>query len=351
MKPFISAAPSMVLSVAISASSAARADVPPDDADFRRAASWASQTAQSVEDALFAWLERTQSTDEVRRRARLAWDQAIGNDDLLFALISAAAEAHPLARDLYERTTQSITSASLPNPQWREDSSLDPFLRDNLRLFVGRFLVHTAQHEEALSYLRELDPGDVVDPAGLLFYRAVAGHQLLKRDEAIESLSALLEREDELPRRYATLAPRMLKDLESLEDDSLDHISRRMGDIRRRLDFGHAGPKVRLLEDGVIASLDKLIEEIEQQQQNAQQAAASGQSGGSRSSSPAEDSFPLGGKGPGRVAKKDLGDGRGWGSLDPKEREDVLQQIGQDFPAHYREVIQEYFRKMAESRE
>ena len=64
-----------------------------------------------------------------------------------------------------------------------------------------------------------------------------------------------------------SLARLMQADLEALKDESLDHIARRMDDIRRRLDLGRAGPKVREVEDGVIASLDKLIEEMEKQQQ------------------------------------------------------------------------------------
>ncbi len=55
----------------------------------------------------------------------------------------------------------------------------------------------------------------------------------------------------------------------------------------------------------------------------------------------------LGGKGPGNVTKKDIGDGAGWGNLPPKEREEAMQQIGRDFPSHYRDVIEQYFRRLA----
>jgi hypothetical protein len=33
--------------------------------------------------------------------------------------------------------------------------------------------------------------------------------------------------------------------------------------------------------------------------------------------------------------------------LPAKEREEAMQQIGKDFPSHYREVIEQYFRKLA----
>ena len=66
-----------------------------------------------------------------------------------------------------------------------------------------------------------------------------------------------------------------------------------------------------------------------------------------RSSNPARDSRPMGGKGPGEVTKKDIGSGSGWGDVPPKEREEAMQQIGRDFPSQYREAIEQYFRRLA----
>ncbi len=121
-----------------------------------------------------------------------------------------------------------------------------------------------------------------------------------------------------------------------------------MEDIRRRLDLGRAGPKVRGVEDGVIASLDKLIDKLEEQQQAAAAAAAAAAKksgrGGAMPNAPLPDSRPMELKGPGEVAKRDIGDGSGWGNLPPRERDEALQQIGKDFPAHYRDVIEQYFR-------
>ena len=102
---------------------------------------------------------------------------------------------------------------------------------------------------------------------------------------------------------------------------------------------------MRKVEDGVIESLDKMIKKIEDQQQKQQQSESGSDS--IRSSSPAPDSRPLGGKGPGEVAKKNIGSGSGWGNLPPKEREEAMQEIGRDFPSHYRDAIEQYFRRLA----
>jgi hypothetical protein len=60
-----------------------------------------------------------------------------------------------------------------------------------------------------------------------------------------------------------------------------------------------------------------------------------------------QDSNPGGGSGPGEVDPKKTGARAGWGNLPPKQRQEALQQIAKGLPAHYREVIEEYFRKLA----
>ncbi len=97
---------------------------------------------------------------------------------------------------------------------------------------------------------------------------------MLHKTEGLKSIAKLLEQKKTIPRRYAQMAELMQADLAGLEDDSLDHISRRMNDVTRRLDIGHAGKRVRGIEDGIIASLDKLIKQKEDE------AAAAGSSSG-----------------------------------------------------------------------
>jgi hypothetical protein len=148
-----------------------------------------------------------------------------------------------------------------------------------------------------------------------------------------------------LPLRFQQVAQLVERDLSALEDESLDHIARRMRDVRRRLDYGRAGEKVQTVEKGVLESLDKKIEDLEKQQQQQQSSASSG--GSSQSSKPMEDSRPAELKAPMQVDRREIGNQSGWGDLPPKEREQALQQIGREFPAHYRELIEDYFRELA----
>ncbi len=89
-------------------------------------------------------------------------------------------------------------------------------------------------------------------------------------------------------------------------------------------------------------SLDKIIQKMEEEQNKCNNPGS-----GSRPNKPAQNSTPMQLKAPGEVDKRDFGHKSGWGNLPPKEREEALQQMGKDFPPHYREAIEQYFRKLA----
>jgi hypothetical protein len=318
---------------------------------FAQKASWKAPATDAVREQVFAWLDKAGASDDQRAAAEALWASASmpGGDGHLIDLVCATiALVEPPAAELVKVCSEPRGKAKLPETAWLADEKTPPLVRNNLRLYYGRWLAQESLYDEAFDQLAGLKPLDVVDPAGLLFYQAVADHRLLKRDEGLAAIAMLLENEDQLPRRYASIAKLMQADLEGLKDDSLDHIARRMDDIRRRLDLGRANKKVREVEDGVIASLDKLIKEMEDQQQQQQQAAA-GQQGGNQPMplKPLEDSRPMGGKGEGKVANKPIGEKSGWGDLPPRERQEALQQLGKEFPAHYRDMIEQYFRKLA----
>ena len=243
-------------------------------------------------------------------------------------------------------------SAKIPQFPWLTDkkdpgyAKTPPLVRNNLRLWYGRWLAQERLFDESLDQLAGLQPADVADPATLLFYQGVDYNWLLKKEPGLQAIGKLLEQKNHIPRRYAEMAELLKTDLAALKPDSLDDIARRMRDNRRHLDLGRAGKKVRGIEDGIIASLDKLIEEKEKEQEARMAAEASG-GGTIRSTSPAQDSVPLGGKGPGEVTKKPIGNHSGWGDLPAKQREEALQSIGQEFPSHFRDVIEHYFKRLA----
>jgi hypothetical protein len=332
------------------------------DRDLERPPSWSIPSYADVRRRMLEWLDArvaagtTPAADSIT--ARETWPEQPPADegaDLLDHVIDSLSRVDPRCAAL-QRSVAAGRAAAEQAPAdvgWLADAATDVFERDAVRLWLGRERVRRDRFDEGLSLLADLDPATAVDPASLLFHRAACQHWLLEADVAVESLDRLLERSGEIPVRYERVARLLRADIAALEDESLDHIARRMRDITRRLDLGRAGPKTLAVQDGVIDSLDKMIKQIEQQQQQQQSQSSSGAGGGGRSGNgtPMDDSRIAGGKGPGEVTKRDIGDSDGWGKLPPHKREEAMQQIGREFPAHYREAIEQYFKRLASGEE
>ncbi|MBL9124874.1 MAG: hypothetical protein JNG90_14655 [Planctomycetaceae bacterium] len=335
-----------VVSLAVAAPAPAAADEAGQD-PFAPSATLAVPAVDAIRSQALEWLAQQGAAASVQAQGAEIWGPAVtGGDELLARLAATIALGHPAAAELVALCQAPPATPRLPDAAWLLSADQPPLVASNLRLLYGRWLAQNRLYDEAHAQLSELDPAKVVDPAALLFYQAVVAHRMLQREAGLQALARLQHDVADCPERYRALAGMLETDLKGLEDDSLDHISRRMEDIRRRLDLGRAGPKTRAVEDGVIASLDKLIEEMEQQQQQQQQQSSSG-GGNTQPSSPAPDSGVLGGSGPGETRKRNIGNESGWGALPPKERQQAMQQIGKDFPSHYRDVVEQYFRKLA----
>ncbi|NLE36543.1 MAG: hypothetical protein GX621_00800 [Pirellulaceae bacterium] len=310
------------------------------------AAPWTAPTTAEVREEAMHWLKTRGADEASRRRAAQAW-AAISEEatpaDRFEALVRTFALGDSRAEQLVRFCEMPRRGTELPEVTWLAEPDTPPLVSANLRLLVGRWLVRESLFDETIELLAGVKPEEVVDPASLLFQRAVAHHALLHKDEGLDAIDRLLKGRSHAPRRYVALAGLMREDLEGLEEETLDHIARRMRDIERRLDLGRAGEKVRGIEDGVIESLDKMIEELEKQQQEC----GGGAADNLQPSNPAQDSMPMGGLGQGQVTRKKVGDKSGWGNLPPKQREEALQEIGRQFPSHYRDVIEQYFRRMA----
>jgi len=295
-----------------------------------------------VYDRLTAWLLAEKASEAVQAEVDAQWKKEPPAATLLDRLAGCFALADPRARALVEICSAPRRGVSLPELGWLREPGVAEFEACNLRLLYGRWLAHERLYDELLDQVRGLSPTEVVDPATLLFCQSVGFYRLLDKEAGLRAVDRLLGDVADVPGRYRALAMLMRGDLAELDEKNLDHIARRMDDIRRRLDLGRAGKQVVEIENGVIKSLDKLIEDMEKQQQQ-----GGGSAGSFGPSSPMKDSriAPL--KGPGQVDHKQVGSTAGWGDLPAKQREEALQQIGKDFPAHYRDVIEQYFRKLA----
>ncbi|MBW3542333.1 MAG: hypothetical protein KY476_18865 [Planctomycetes bacterium] len=140
----------------------------------------------------------------------------------------------------------------------------DEFYASVMRQFYARHLVQRKMLEEALVQFAQLDPAKSIDPAGYFFFKAVAEHQLLLKEDGLKTIATLLDSVERVPVRYETTATLMRHELEALKPDTLDEVARKMTDVERQLELARAGMKVQKREDEIIATLDDIIEKLEQ---------------------------------------------------------------------------------------
>lgn len=314
-------------------------------------ATWQPADAEKISAAFEEWIVDTQVDREIADRVR-KWlqENPVDSPEPLDGIVDALSVVDPNVERVREELLKKLQSVGEP-PQplaissVLENESTAPFVKDHVRLLYGRWLARQKLYDESLAQLDQIEMDKILDPVTLLYHRGLMQHQLLRSDECIQTLSLLLENEDRLPRRYAVLSKMMLADLKQLKKDSLDEISRLMKDAGRRTALHRSGKKVRDQEAEVIQKLDKLIEDLEKQQQ---QSASAAQAPRGQATTPLNQPQRMTGKGDGKVQSKRQNDGGNWGDLNPTQREAALTEMARDLPPHYRSVIEEYFRKLAQ---
>ncbi|MGL4943419.1 MAG: hypothetical protein ACRC46_09540, partial [Thermoguttaceae bacterium] len=171
----------------------------------------------------------------------------------------------------------------------------------------------------------------------------------LRQSDALRSALDLFDRAGatgEIPRRYRELAALLATDpLDENQTSPLDALTNTLGRVVRDLSEGKTDAPIQGRQEQAIQSLDKMIEQIEKQLRGGDDQQES--SGGAK---PANASRPFRLRAPGEVDDRDIGDTNGWGNLPPKEREAALHHLERDFPTLYRELIEAYFREMAEEK-
>jgi hypothetical protein len=332
---------------------------PSDPQLLKKQSSWNWPDSQTVLQQVDSYLKDKLSGKELADAKTAATDtNASRGVSLLDYILTTTAKVESGIESLKQLLDAPFTPESSAKIESQISSilangSIPVWLKADLQLICCRYLVHHDLFDEALQRLQPLSPDSSSDPATWLFCMAVCQHHLMQRTDCLNTLDKLLERETELPTRYAITARLMQADIRPLKEDSLDEIARMMNDVERRLALGRAGKSVREKEQAIVDKLDKMIEKLEQQQQDQQeqqQKKNQGKSNGQnsqRGSNPMEESKNGGEKGPGEVDKKDIGDGSGWGNLPPAQRQEALQNMTKDLPSHYREVIEAYFKRLA----
>ena len=305
-----------------------------------------------LQSEVLRWVaERSAGDQAVLQRTAEMWaavDQSTPAADLLEATVGTISLVDPQARKLL--------AACAPDGPPRDFAPLSGMVRPgepprgatNGPGHVLWPLARRRMFDEALEVYDPLDLSLAIDPAGFLFFKAVCEHSLLQKEPGLKTLDQLLNKTQDPPVRYVTVARLMEADLKQLEDSTLDEVARKMSDVERRLDLGRGGPTVQKVEDEIIATLDEIIKRLEAQSGGG--GGGGGSSGGNSNSpsGPAQDSTIKGAKAPGEVDPKKVSSKGDWGALPPKDEARAKNLITRNFPSTYKQAVEEYFKKIAD---
>ena len=312
------------------------------------------------------WLKEVGQYDANRKAFDALWSD--GNKSVLDKVAGTFALGDAEAAKLLSQAKDPQAPAPTSAPELLQDSKKSQFYRANLGLAYAKALVCRKVYEEALDTLKPFKAEQVVDPASFLFFKAVAEHGLMLKTEANVTIARLLDDVPSAPDRYTVVAHMMHFDMISWQDrnvlDKLGTIGRKMDNIQRRLALERGGKKTQKQQKEVVVRLDELIKELENMSNSDSPSCpnggncpsggqAKGPSSGSnpssntKSSSPQQDSVGGNGAGPGQIDPKKLKElAEQWGKLPAKDREASMIQLTRDMDPRYREIVQEYFRRI-----
>lgn len=235
--------------------------------------SWKSPTNAEIVESIRSSLDRTGVAAQKVDAVVDLWSTWVEAEDMdpLTAFVRAVATVVPDVDKIYKAAEVSSTEAIsiIESSGWLSaaSDSMPVAITASVRTWLARELVRDRLYDEALPIFDSVEPSNCVDPASVMFYRAVCHHSLLMKQESLADLRRLLENESDSPVRFVRTAHLMVADIKPLKEDSLDEISRLMTDVTRRLDLGRATEDVRKREQSIIDKLTKLIEKMEKQQQ------------------------------------------------------------------------------------
>lgn len=330
----------------------------PETGDSQAASSnvtFAAMPSDQVQTQLMQWLVSRNLPKASAEKVMQQWAKgtqvsSLSSEQMLDVVILSFAEVDDDVAVLLQQSE----GQNAPEPI--ETAGQQDFYAAQVQLFRARWLVQHRFYDDALESLVGLRPDDVVDPASLLFYRAICQSELLKTQDALDSLTLLQNNTLDVPNRFLVVADMLKKELLEREDEGMKNVAELMTDVERRLDLGKSGQRTQSQEEAVIAALDKLLEDLEnekkkQQQQQQQQNGQGGQGQQQQNASPSNQSqIKSGMDAKGEADPKNLEETGQWGLLNSKQEAKAREMIQQKFPPNFLDQIGRYTRKIAEQK-
>lgn len=216
---------------------------------------------------------------------------------------------------------------------------------DSLRLEGVKQLAQTSNYSDASLLLNTVRVSRV-NVNDYFFYKTLCAFSTNNKSEALRFAQYFNVWDDsDIPWRYIVLVDLMKQEMEGWVSDDLGDVSRDMKRSYDRLNNAQGGSATQAIQEGILSKLDKLIKESEDNKA----AAAAAQEQKRAADSPLPDSATPSETGPGRVTEVHLRQiAERWGKLPDKQRADAMAKYVRSFPPRYREVIEKYFKRMAD---
>jgi tetratricopeptide (TPR) repeat protein len=179
----------------------------------------------------------------------------------------------------------------------------------------------------------------------------------LQYEQAQQALSEFLETYPNASQRLRVAARQMQAELSNRQAGHIGEVVDLMHFSGRRLTHGDTGEAVRTRQQRVLDILDQLIEEAEEEESSSSSSSSSGGGGGKSGNSPGQNkpsnpmqdsTLPGGEAGEDSLrASQRVKPGESWGAMAPAERERILQALRDNFPARYRQLVEQYYEQLA----
>lgn len=235
----------------------------------------------------------------------------------------------------------------------------DRYIGVNAAYFYARSHAALGHHELVASFLADAPARDhawrahTPFAAHLWFLLAHSQVATLDFESALQTLAELDARYPSLPEPVAVAMRQLRLELERRERGTLDEVATLMDYSANRLAIRNTSAPLPDRQEQIIALLDALIEDAEQQETQ-QQCGGQGEKpqGQPRPSGTPAQQSQLPAAGPqdagSQHAAPEANPGEMWGKLPPNEREEILQSLRSRFPSRYRQLVEQYYRALAE---
>jgi tetratricopeptide (TPR) repeat protein len=311
----------------------------------------AAKERKIIDDFLAACRNNPQIAADVRQKVVDAVTLLRDDEDSRsMAVTEGLAKIHPEFQAALVQLAQEELAPAITTLTGLSGSN-DPFVAAEASFYLARAYTLQDRYEQALPLLESVT-GKLADKSlqtgEATFLLGVAQSRLLKRQEAIASLTKYVNENPNAPERMRIGAWRQVEQLKQVEEGTLTDVVERMDYAGRRLSLDQSGKATQEQQEKIVELLAKLIKDAEEREAQGQ---GSGQGqeqqqGGSQADGQGNEGDGRNNPTPTEAVRRTYRGGpqSPWSHLRDKQRDPAFSAIQEKFPARYQQLIEQYYK-------